>query len=119
MACLMSGISLAIGLRFSISQFWDEVRDSESTMMVYVGETARYLLAAPPSLLDKQHKMRLMYGNGLRPDVWTKFQNRFGVPEVAEFFASKEGMFHLLNYSKGSYKANAVGHHGMSWRQCA
>ena len=113
MACLISGISLAIGSRFSISQFWDDVRDSESTMIVYVGETARYLLAAPPSPLDKQHKLRLMYGNGLRPDVWTKFQNRFGIPEVAEFFTSTEGMFALLNYCRGPYKANAVGHHGM------
>jgi hypothetical protein len=56
--------------------------------LVYVGETARFLLSAPPSPLDKQHKVRLVFGNGLRPDVWGKFQERFGIPEVSEFFSS-------------------------------
>lgn len=82
-----------------------------------MGEAARYLLAAPPSPLDKQHKVRCMYGNGLRPDVWTKFQERFGVPEVYEFFTSTEGMLSLVNYSKGHYRANAVGYHGFIFRQ--
>lgn len=30
-------------------------------------------------------------GNGLRPDVWVKFQERFSVAEIAEFYASTEG----------------------------
>jgi acyl-CoA synthetase (AMP-forming)/AMP-acid ligase II len=53
-----------------------------------------------------------MYGNGLRPDVWIKFRKRFGVPEVWEFFNSSEGVFGLINYSRGDYLAGAVGHHG-------
>lgn len=117
MVCMLSGVSLAIGKRFSISTFWSDVRDSESTFFIFVGEAARYLLAAPPSPLDKHHRIRCMYGNGLRPDVWTKFQERFGVPEVLEFFSSTEGMLSLVNYSKGPYRANAVGHHGFIFRQ--
>lgn len=50
--------------RFSASRFWDEVRRSRSTMGTYVGEIARYLLALPPSPLDRQHCLRMMYGNG-------------------------------------------------------
>ncbi|RJE17961.1 Fatty acid transporter [Aspergillus sclerotialis] len=53
-----------------------------------------------------------MYGNGLRPDVWDKFRERFGVPEIAEFFNSTEGIFGLLNYNKGPFTAGSVGHHG-------
>ena len=75
---MMSGPSVAIGKRFSTTNFWKDVRDSRSTMMLYVGETARYLLSAPSSADDKNHRIRLAYGNGLRPDVWTKFQQRFG-----------------------------------------
>ena len=75
---MMSGASTAIGRKFSTSNFWKDVRDSQSTMMIYVGETARYLLSAPPSPDDKNHMIRLAYGNGLRPDVWAKFQERFG-----------------------------------------
>jgi acyl-CoA synthetase (AMP-forming)/AMP-acid ligase II len=34
------------------------------------------------------------------------------VAEVAEFFNSSEGVFGLLNYSKGDYLAACVGYHG-------
>lgn len=112
MTMMMWGITLCIGKKFSTSRFWGEVHDSRSTWITYVGETARYLLAAPPSPLDKDHKVRGMYGNGLRPDVWIKFRERFNVPEVAEFFNSSEGVFGLLNYSRGDYLATCVGHHG-------
>ncbi|KAI9838864.1 MAG: hypothetical protein M1819_004071 [Sarea resinae] len=115
--CLTVGVTLCIGKRFSTTRFWDDIRDSRATAFVYVGETARYLLAAPPSPKDKEHDVRLMFGNGLRPDVWTRFQERFDVPEVAEFFNSTEGVFGLLNYTRGEYLATAVGHHGYLFRQ--
>ena len=115
-SCLLMGISVAIGKRFSVSNFWKDVCDSESTFFVYVGETARYLLAAPPSPLDRAHKVRCMYGNGLRPDIWDKFRERFNVPEVAEFFNSTEGVFALFNYDRGPYRAACVGHHGLLMR---
>ncbi|KAL2069182.1 hypothetical protein VTL71DRAFT_15520 [Oculimacula yallundae] len=109
---LMTGTTVCIGKKFSTSKFWSEVHDSRATWITYVGETARYLLAAPPSPLDKDHNVRCMYGNGLRPDVWFKFRERFAVPEVVEFFSSSEGVFGLLNYCRGDYLATAVGTHG-------
>lgn len=112
MQCIMAGVSVAIGKGFSVRNFWRDVRDSESTFIVYVGETARYLLAAAPSPLDKEHKVRCMFGNGLRPDVWLPFRERFGVPEVAEFFNSSEGMLSLFVWNRGNYSVDCVGHHG-------
>lgn len=113
---IVSGVPIAIGKRFSIQNFWKDVRDSESTWIVYVGETARYLLAAPPHPLDKQHKVRSMAGNGMRPDVWERFQERFGITKVLEFFNSTEGLFTTINVCKGDYLKNAVGHHGLLFR---
>ena len=112
MVCMMKGVGLCIGKRFSTSSFWDDVHDSNATFFVYVGEAARYLLAAPPHPLERKHKVRCMYGNGLRPDVWVRFRERFGVPEVAEFFNSTEGVLGLINWARGDYLANCVGHHG-------
>ncbi|KAL4905250.1 hypothetical protein BDW74DRAFT_185296 [Aspergillus multicolor] len=109
---LVSGLSIAIGRKFSVSNFWTDIRDSDSTAFVYVGEAARYLLSAPPKPNDKDHRVRVMYGNGLRPDVWTRFRERFGVPEVGEFFNSTEGVFALFNYNRGPFGAGSVGHHG-------
>jgi acyl-CoA synthetase (AMP-forming)/AMP-acid ligase II len=102
--CMMGGVTLCIGKKFSVSKFWDDIRDSEATVFVYVGETARYLLAAPPSRRDKEHNVRSMCGNGLRPDVWKRFQERFGVAEVGEFFSSTEGILKLMAISKGIHR---------------
>lgn len=110
--CILDGITFCIGKKFSTSRFWDDIRDSDSTAFVYVGETARYLLAAPPSPKDKQHRVKMMFGNGLRPDVWKRFEERFGIQTVSEFFNSTEGVFGLINVCHGPYSANAVGHHG-------
>lgn len=100
--CMISGITLCIGKKFSTSGFWEDIRASDATAFVYVGETARYLLAAPPSPKDRQHRVRVMFGNGLRPDVWIKFRERFGVEYVCEFFNSTEGLLSLLNINRGT-----------------
>ena len=112
-SCMITGVTLAIGRKFSIKNFWHDIYDSNAAAFVYVGETARYLLAAPPSSLDQKHKLKVMHGNGLRPEVWTEFQMRFNVPTVHEFFSSTEGGLSLLNASKGEFFASAVGHHGL------
>ncbi|OBT90156.1 hypothetical protein VE02_00959 [Pseudogymnoascus sp. 03VT05] len=114
---LCNGVTLCVGKKFSTSQFWIDVRDSRSTWITYVGETARYLLAAPPSPLDLQNEVRGMNGNGLRPDVWIKFRDRFGITEIVEFFNSTEGVFALVNYCRGDYLATSVGHHGILRRR--
>ncbi|RMZ15752.1 hypothetical protein D0862_01528 [Hortaea werneckii] len=110
--CMVSGVTLAVGRRFSVRNFWPDVHDSGANAFVYVGETARYLLAAPPSKLDTGHKLKAMYGNGMRPDVWSSFQERFEIPCVNEFFNSTEGMLSLLNVCRGPFHVAHVGHHG-------
>ncbi|KAI1007004.1 Isopenicillin N epimerase component 1 [Podosphaera aphanis] len=109
---LTNGFTFVIGKKFSTSQFWLEVHDSRATWITYVGETARYLLAAAPSPLDKSHNVKSMFGNGLRPDVWHKFRERFNIESILEFFSSSEGVFNLMNHCRGDYLATAVGHHG-------
>ncbi|KAK3684637.1 hypothetical protein LTR37_020069 [Vermiconidia calcicola] len=111
--CLLMPTTLCIGKRFSASRFWDEVRESQSKVGTYVGEIARYLLALPPSPLDRQHSLRLMYGNGMRPDIWGRFQDRFGVPKICEFYGSTEGGLSHLTIQEGNYMRNAVGHDGL------
>ena len=113
---MLSGLTLCIGKKFSTSRFWSDIRDSDSSAFVYVGETARYLLANPPSENDRNHKVRVMFGNGMRPDVWHRFVERFGIKTVAEFFNSTEGVFGLINVCRGPYLATAVGHHGLIMR---
>lgn len=114
---LLAGVGIAIAPRFSVSNFWPDIHDSGATMFIYVGETARYLLNAPPHPLERKHNLRMAYGNGLRPDIWKRFQDRFGIPAIGEFFNSSEGMFALVVYDKGPYLQGCVGHHGLVFRR--
>lgn len=107
-----SGSTVIIGRKFSASRYWPEVRANDATVVQYIGEIARYLLAVPPSPADKEHRVRMAYGNGMRPDVWTKFRERFGVKIVSEFYASSEGNGALLNYNTGPFGAGAIGRFG-------
>ena len=50
--------------------------------------------------------MRLACGNGLRADIWEKFQSRFGVAKILEFYAATEGNVSLYNVEG---KIGAVG----------
>ena len=36
-------------------------------------------------------QVRLMFGNGLRPEIWKEFQERFQVPKISEFYGATEG----------------------------
>ena len=64
-------------------------------MAVYIGEIGRYLLAAPPRPEERAHKIRLMYGNGMRPQIWEEFVKRFNVPLISELYGSTEGISNL------------------------
>jgi acyl-CoA synthetase (AMP-forming)/AMP-acid ligase II len=119
LACLMRGTTIIIGRRFSARNFWKEVRDNDATMVQYVGETLRYLLATPPEIdpvtgedLDKKNNVRMFYGNGLRPDVWNRVKDRFDVETVSEFYASTEGSSGAWNRSSNNFSAGAVGRNG-------
>lgn len=52
----------------------------------HIGEICRYLLAAPDSVFETRHQVRLMFGNGLRPKVWSDFIERFGVQHMVELY---------------------------------
>ncbi|RUS16379.1 hypothetical protein BC937DRAFT_91279 [Endogone sp. FLAS-F59071] len=106
------GCTVVLAEKFSISRFWDECRQNDVTAFIYIGEICRYLLAAPPSPHDKQHKVRLAYGNGMRPDIWNRFRERFGVKEIGEFYAATEGIGSLFNLNTGEFGSGAVGHRG-------
>ena len=47
-----------------------------------------------------------MFGNGLRPQIWTKFVQRFNIPNIAEFYGSTEGNSNIVNFDN---QVGAVG----------
>ncbi len=99
-AGLAVGGSVFIAEKFSARQFWDDVVDNDCTLFQYIGELCRYLVNAPPHPKERRHRIRLACGNGLRPDIWGPFQERFRIRDIREFYAATEGnavMFNLDN----------------------
>jgi len=95
--CIEGGIPCILSRKFSARTFFIECCASNATVMLYIGELCRYLCAAPAGPHDRQHALRLAIGNGMRPDVWATFQERFGIAEIGEFYASTEGNANLVN----------------------
>ncbi|MGV0717464.1 long-chain-acyl-CoA synthetase FadD6 [Mycolicibacterium sp. XJ662] len=94
---LSTGATLALGRSFSASKFWDEVIRYDATAFVYIGEICTYLLNQPPRAADRQHKVRVICGNGLRPAIWDQFTERFGIERICEFYAASEGNTAFVN----------------------
>jgi len=96
-SCISMGVPMAIREQFSARNFLEDVRRYDATAMIYIGELCRYLLAVPETPQDRQHRLRVAVGNGLRPDIWAKFQKRFGIENVREFYTATEAPGILMN----------------------
>jgi citronellyl-CoA synthetase len=99
-AALLSGATMFIRRKFSASNFLPEIREHGATCFIYIGELCRYLLQTPRQPDDADNTLRTIMGNGLRPDIWHEFKQRFGIHRVTEFYGSSEGniaFFNLFN----------------------
>ncbi|XP_048119563.1 very long-chain acyl-CoA synthetase-like isoform X1 [Alosa alosa] len=92
------GITVVLRRKFSTSQFWDDCRKYNVTVIQYIGETLRYLCNSPKKFSDREHRVRLAIGNGLRADVWSNFRSRFGELDIKEFYAASDGNISFMNY---------------------
>jgi fatty-acyl-CoA synthase len=105
-AVLLNGGAVVIREKFSAREFWDDVVRWECTLFQYIGELCRYLVNSPPHPQERAHKLRLVCGNGLRPDIWADFKTRFQIPHIVEFYGATEGNVSLFNFEG---KEGAVG----------
>lgn len=96
-ATISHGGAVIVLPKFSATKFWDDAVKYKATMFTYVGELCRFLLSTPSHPLEREHNIRWMVGNGLRPDVWESFVGRFNIPHVIEFYGATEGNASLIN----------------------
>jgi len=97
-ACTLSaGATLALDRKFSASRFWDRIRHFDATAFAYIGELLRYLLNRDPTGGDRDHRVRLITGNGLRAEIWQQFQERFGIERIYEFYGASESNIGFIN----------------------
>ncbi|RXG72415.1 Long-chain fatty acid transport protein 4 [Armadillidium vulgare] len=70
--CLVQGTSVAIRRKFSASNYWKDCIKYNCTV-------------------------KFMFGNGLRPQIWEQFQERFNVKRICEFYGATEGNANIIN----------------------
>jgi acyl-CoA synthetase (AMP-forming)/AMP-acid ligase II len=109
---LHAGTAVCLSKKFSHKTFWPEAQASNATILQYVGETCRYLLSAPKTKHEENNKIRCAFGNGLRPDVWEPFKERFGIDTIVEFYAATEAPTALWNRSTNTFSAGAIARNG-------
>lgn len=96
-AAISKGGAVIIKRRFSATKFWDDCVTYKATLFMYVGELCRFLLSTPTQENEREHSIRWIIGNGLRPEVWPGFIERFNIPHVIEFYGATEGNVSLIN----------------------
>jgi len=110
-SALLKGGTIVLRRKFSASHFWEDIRTHQCTEFVYIGELCRYLVNQPEAANEREHSLRLAFGNGLRPDVWAQFQQRFGVKDILEFYGSTEGNVSMFNFDGHTGAVGRVPHY--------
>ncbi|MHA1468294.1 MAG: AMP-binding protein, partial [Promethearchaeota archaeon] len=80
------GAALALRRKFSVSHFWEDIRKFNATVFTYVGELCRYIMNQSPAPNDRNNPVRKIIGNGLRPEIWKAFKERFDIEFVCEIY---------------------------------
>ncbi|MBA3027957.1 MAG: ATP-dependent acyl-CoA ligase [Desulfobacteraceae bacterium] len=98
---------MALGVRFSASQFWEDIRKHKATTFNYIGAMIAILYKAPPTNQDgKNHHVRFARGAGAPADLIPDFERRFNL-EIVESYGTTEGG--SINNRPGDRKIGSMG----------
>lgn len=91
MVMLLSGGCIVQLDRFHPRTWWDTVRESQATIVHYLGVMPAILLQAPRSNEDKDHVVKFGLGSGAHPNHHSMFEKRFGFPLVEGWAMTEVG----------------------------
>lgn len=103
----------AIGERFSVSRYWDEMRAFRATVFDFMGATLTMLWKQPPGPRDRDHQARLGWGVPL-PAWAPEFEARFGCRLVELYGATEVGAI-LYTPQDEPRRPGACGRVGPLW----
>jgi crotonobetaine/carnitine-CoA ligase len=92
LAALLTGAQLVLDERFSASRHWDTMRTHGVTAFNYMGSLVGMLLKQPERPNDRHHAVRRSYGAACPADLWTTFEERFGVRLFEHYGMSEIGI---------------------------
>jgi len=91
MAMILTGGCIVQLDRFHPRTWWDTVRESEATIVHYLGVMPSMLLGAPPEPSDRDHRVRFGFGAGVDRRHHATFETRFGFPLLEAWAMTETG----------------------------
>lgn len=91
MAMVMTGGCLVQLDRFHPGSWWQTVRDTNATIVHYLGVMPAMLLGAPPAPQDRVHAVRFGFGAGVDRRQQAAFEERFGFPLLEAWAMTETG----------------------------
>jgi carnitine-CoA ligase len=82
LGCLATGGALVVMRRFSVSRFWDVVRDHQVTLLLSFSSIPLFLLKAEPDRRDRDNRVRIARHVAMPPDVHRQVVQRWGFPWI-------------------------------------
>jgi crotonobetaine/carnitine-CoA ligase len=108
MAALVAGCSVALSRRFSVSKFWDEVREVGATQFNLLGVMANFLYNQPPSPRDREHTVRQCTMVPM-PAFNEAFEERFGLRLTSVYSLSDFSLTTVLGPDRPAGKSRSAG----------
>ena len=86
---IIAGATMAVRGKFSVSQFWSDVRRYKATFSILLSTMPNFLMTLPESDADRDHTLRKLIMIPLLRDL-DAFRNRFGIRQITTLFNMTE-----------------------------
>jgi len=91
LASLRAGVPLVAMRRFSVSRFWRVVVDNDVTQLFTIGSIPALLLSAPPSELERAHRVRFGVQVAIDAELHREMTDRWGIPWTDTYGLTETG----------------------------
>ena len=89
LAPMTKGGTGALDPRFSVSRFWDRVRDVEATHVIILGSMAVMLWNRPHDPRDADNSVRIAFAVPVPAEIHERFEERFAL-KIVQIYAQSE-----------------------------
>ncbi|PXY29884.1 hypothetical protein BAY59_11555 [Prauserella coralliicola] len=105
---LVSGRPMVVAPRFSVSGFFDDIREHNATVFNYIGAMLTMLYKQPERPDDARNPLRLAIGGAAPAELWRRFEKRFDLT-ILEIYGLTESATFCLANPPGDIRAGTIG----------
>jgi crotonobetaine/carnitine-CoA ligase len=108
---LVSGTTVGIDARLSVSKFWDRVRHYQATQIFTLGAMHMFLMESAERPDDRDNPVRCAVPVPMPWSEVPKFKQRFGIPDVQQAYGQSEVPCRIFAAPDDGtpWRANAIG----------